>query len=454
MRTTKHLPEMKTSTYPSVRHLVAILSTAVLLLVGASNSQAASATWTNTAGSTFQDSLAWNPNTVPGSADTGTFSTPGTYAVTLTAPVIVNQLDFTAPSLSLETVSLNLNGNSLSILKPGSSNPVGLILGDAAGTDVVYLASSTGAGVGLFVTNSASLRVQIGRNGTGSLIVTNGFVQIGQYGLANNQMVVGGGPGATTRGTLVLSGPTVTWSNNASLLIGNSSLSYNCSIAISNYAQLTVVGASISLGSVGSSTNSILLDSNGLVLIATNTTPTTPSATIGTSGGTNNTVTVRGGAIWNNGNRVFNIGTTGVSNSLIVGTSGVVSNTSVVNIASGNSLALSGGVLSVSVAVTNSAGYIKGFGTISGNTFVTNSGTVSPGFGTSVGTITLSNNLTLVAGSTTTLKLDSSQTGSNDSLNIVGTLAAAGTLNIITNGTAPLAAGRRIQHLHQRRCIR
>jgi len=441
MRTTKHLPEMKTSTYPSVRHLVAILSTAVLLLVGGSNSQAASATWTNTAGSTFQDSLAWNPNTVPGSADTGTFSTPGTYAVTLTAPAVVNQLDFTAPANTLETVSLNLNGNSLSILKPGSSNPVGLILGDAAGTDVVYLASSTGAGVGLFVTNAATLRVQIGRNGTGSLIVTNGFVQLGAYGLGN-QMVVGGGPGTTTRGTLVLSGPTVTWSNNASLLIGNSSLSYNCSMAISNYAQMTVVGASISLGTVGSSTNSILLDSNGLLFVATNTTPTTPSATIGTSGGTNNTVTVQGGAIWNNGNRVFNIGTTGgVSNSLIVGTSGVVSNTSVVNIAAGNSLALSGGVLSVSVAVTNSAGYIKGFGTISGNTFVTNSGTVSPGFGTSVGTITLSNNLTLVAGSTTTLKLDSSQTGSNDSLNIVGTLAAAGTLNIITNGTAPLAAG-------------
>jgi PKD repeat protein len=444
MRTTSRLPEIKPNSSPFLHHLAVMLIIAVGLLAGAVNSQATSALWTNTAGSTFQDTLAWLPNAVPGPADTGTFNLAGAYTVTLTAPTVVNQLDFTAGPNTNMTVTLSLNGNSLSILKSGSSNPVGFLIGDAQGTDTVYLASSTTAGSGLFVTNSATLRVQLGRNGTGTLIVTNGFVQLGGFGLGN-QMVVGGGPGATTRGTLVLSGPNVVWSNNAPLLIGNSSLSYGCSVTISNSAQMTIVGGSISVGAVGCSLNSILLDSGGLLLVATNTSPTTPSATIGTSTGTNNTVTVQGGAIWNHGNRVINIGISGTGNSLIVGASGVVSNASIVNIAAGNSLVLSGGLLRVSVAVTNSAGFITGSGTIVGNTFVTNSGTLSLGAGTSVGTLTFSNNLTLVSGSTTILKLDNSQTGSNDQINIAGTLNEAGTLMVITNGSAPLNIGDQYQ---------
>jgi len=45
---------------------------------------AATITWTNTASGNWNLPSNWNPNRVPGDDDTATFSTPGTYTVSVT----------------------------------------------------------------------------------------------------------------------------------------------------------------------------------------------------------------------------------------------------------------------------------------------------------------------------------------------------------------------------------
>jgi PKD repeat protein/polygalacturonase len=109
-------------------------------------------------------------------------------------------------------------------------------------------------------------------------------------------------------------------------------------------------------------------------------------------------------------------------------------------IASGNSLILSGGVVEAAVGITNYAGTLAGFGTVIGETVFTGTGTLTPGFGNTVGTIVASNDLTLASGTTTTIKLNESQAGSNDEVIVVGNLTEAGTL-VITNVGSALTGG-------------
>jgi PKD repeat protein len=178
--------------------------------------------------------------------------------------------------------------------------------------------------------------------------------------------------------------------------------------------------------------NSLLLDSNGRLF-------TRNTGSIGSSGGSsNNTATIQGGALWECGGQKLFIGnTSGFNNALNVGNNGTVSNVSFAFlINAGNSLVISGGVLSVSGGVTNTSGTVGGYGTIKGNVAFASAGTLSPGFGTSVGALTFSNNLTLASTSTTTLKLDKNQTGSNDLLVVAGTASQAGTLTINNVGAA------------------
>jgi len=127
-----------------------------------------------------------------------------------------------------------------------------------------------------------------------------------------------------------------------------------------------------------------------------------------------------------------------VGNVLRIGTSSLVSNDTFVILTAGNTLDLQGGTLWVSTAVTN-PGVSSGFGTTVGSTVMA-AGTLTPGNGSTVGTLTYSNGLTLLSGSTTIMKLDKNQTGSNDLVNVVGALAEAGTLTI-NNVGAPLVGG-------------
>ena len=93
--------------------------------------------------------------------------------------------------------------------------------------------------------------------------------------------------------------------------------------------------------------------------------------------------------------------------------------------------------MSTCVTVTNAT--LSGFGTLAGNVTLIGTGTVTPGLGSLVGALNLKQNLPLLATSTTILKLDKSQTGSNDQINVTSTLTETGTLTI--NNTGPALAG-------------
>jgi PKD repeat protein len=406
------------------------------LFAGAGNARATPYLWTNTTSDVWEDPNAWSPIGVPGVSDTATFNAAATHSVTLTADVVTAVMDVTVtPINNAQTLTVNLGGNSLSLFQPGSSSPTALFWGDASGgTNTIFFASSTGIGKGLFVTNAASLRATIGRSGWGVVNVTNGFVQVGINGVGSSAVVLGNNPGPASRGILILSGSSVVWSNYALMSVGNNAGAFLNSLVISNSASLYQVGGALTVGAAVGSSNNILLDTGGRMLVSSN-----GSTTVGLTTGVGNKITVQGNAVWDNGGKVFSIGGVGGnSNLLTVGSSGLVTNLGVLNIAAGNFLTLSNGFLQVTSpgAVTNAAATITGFGTIAGNVVFTGTGTLTPGFGTSVGTLTLSNNLTLASGSTVNVKLDKGQAGSNDLINVVGTLAEAGTLTINNVGAA------------------
>ena len=397
------------------------------MILSATTGHAATLIWTN--GDNFwQTTTAWTTNgggtgNSPGPADVAWFTNRTIYTVTLNADVSVKQIIFTNNANSA-TVTLDLGTNSLTLLETSTTAPnLPMELGDvSSSTSIVYIASSTAAGKGLFATNSAGTgRILIGRNGIGTLFVTNGFV---------SAIDTRSGNGSSGRGTMVLSGANTYWTNASVLFIANNAASKLNSLAISNSASLTVA-STFAVGGAGASTNSLLLDTGGRLFTGSGGT-----ITIGNGAGNANTATVQGGAVWDNGIRALTIGSTGTDNLLTIGDTARVVNVSSLILAAGNTLSLTGGLLQVSVAVTNTSGTINGFGSIAGDTLFTGTGTLTPGFGTLVGTLAVSNNLTLVSGSTTTMKLDKSQSGSNDVVNVVGNLTEAGTLTVNNVGAA------------------
>ena len=420
------------------------LALALGLSIGAGNTQATTYLWAKPAGGIWSDSTSWSPNGVPGPSDTASLTASGSlgfganpaYTITLTNNGIANNLVLEAHSSSNQTVTLNVGTNSLSLIKPGVSSPVALYIGHSSSSqNTLYLSSSTSAGAGLFITNAASLRATIGDEGTGVMVVTNGFVQVGDASVTNNQLVLGNNSASSSQGILVLSGSSVLWSNNGAILIGNLSSASGNSVVISNSAVMTCGGV-LSVGGAGSSGNSVLLDSGGQLYVA----GVGASANVGNGSGSGNSATVQNGAIWDLGNSPLTIGTaTGSGNSLTIGSNGTVSNAVTVVIGAGNSVALSGGLLGATLGITNSGGIVAGSGTLVGEVVFTGGGTLSPGSGNTLGTITAANDLAL-ASDTTVIKLDKSQSGSNDLINLTGVLTEAGVLTVTNVGPA-LAGG-------------
>ena len=90
----------------------------------------------------------------------------------------------------------------------------------------------------------------------------------------------------------------------------------------------------------------------------------------------------------------------------------------------------------------NSGGTLGGSGMIAGAVNVYAGGALAPG--NPFGPLTISNNLTLAAGSTTFMQLQSAPLA-NDAVNIAGTFAAGGTLNVANAGGTDFTAGQSFQ---------
>ena len=297
--------------------------------------------------------LEWSP-AFPGSGDNAFFTNGTTYSVTLIDDVLNIQSNFFSnASGTVANVTLNLGTNELNAVYSGTS-PGAFVLADKANsTTIVYLASSTVVGKGLVV----PARIVIGRNGSGVMFVTNGNVSAATTIMAN---------GTGGRGTLVLSGSSVVWSNSGMVLIGNAqtSTANNNSLVISNSATMIALGA-FRVGAVSTNNfNTLLLDTGGQLFTKG------LSALGGNVPTSNNTATVQGGAIWDNGGtQTFSIGLTNVAinNVLSIGTDSAVSNIGMALIYPTNTLNLLGGTFGA-ITTTNN-GVIQGFGTLSGGLF-------------------------------------------------------------------------------------
>src|SRR5580658_7267169 len=114
----------------SARNLAAGALTLVLgLSLGVESAQATAFIWTNSAGGFWSSPSSWSPNGVPGPSDAASFTTRGAYTVTFTNSVTVSNLDVNVHSSSNLVLTLNLNGNSLSLIKPAISSPTALFVG-------------------------------------------------------------------------------------------------------------------------------------------------------------------------------------------------------------------------------------------------------------------------------------------------------------------------------------
>ena len=424
------------SFHKSIRTLAAgALALGLGLFAGAGNSFAQVVHTWNVSNGYWTDPAAWSPAGVPSStvSDTATFTGAAaggpTFVVNFTNNVInFGTLSFSASAANnTATFTFNLGTNSFTGLNLGNgTSGSAFVIGDhAGGTAIVYIASSNVAGAGFYATNVnlTSLRMTVGRNEAGIIAVTNGYVSAEALVMANT---------ATGSGSkVIVSGSNSSWTNSGIATIGNVASANLCSIVVSNSGSMTIMGT-FGVGPNTSGTNTVLVDSNGRLFTRGAVTVGNGASAVGCA------VTVQGGGLWDAGARPIPFGAgSGSGNNLTIGNGATVTNITTLTIsAGGNALILSNGVLFVSTSVANASGTVSGSGTIVGNTVFTGTGTLTPGSGNLVGTLTVAGNLNLVSTSTTTLKLNKSPTVSNDLLNVVGTLAEAGTITVNNVGAA------------------
>ncbi|HTS20040.1 MAG TPA: pectinesterase family protein [Verrucomicrobiae bacterium] len=407
-----------------------ILALGLGLLACGVNSRAGTFTWTGPSGGLFNDPNNWTPAGGPGGlTDSATFAQNGTYDIPLTNNFSGIGTILFGASAGGHSVALTLDfgTNIFAGINANSSSASSFVLGNS-GTTVMYISVGT-----MYCTNSTgNARMIVGRSGPSTVFLTNGTIVAGNVIVGNSS-----GSGGSQ---FVIGGPNSYCTNQIVVLANTANVNGN-SLVISNSGSMTML-KNLNLGTVSPSAfNFVLADTGGRLFSETQ------PALIGTgTGSSSNTVTVQGGGLWDNGLQAITIGNAGgIGNSVIAGYNGTISNVASVAIFAGNSLSVSGGLFSASMGVTNNSGKVSGFGTIVGSVTFTSGGTLSLGAGASVGTLVFSNDLTLASGSTTILKLDSNQIGSNDQINVAGTLTEAGTLTVITNGVAPLNIGDRYQ---------
>src|SRR5271154_356196 len=88
----------------------------LFLAIGGTVADAATITWTNTAGGNWSVAANWSPNQVPGSSDDAVITASGTYNVTLDTSPTVNSLALGGSSgqqtLTTGNNNLTLNNSS------------------------------------------------------------------------------------------------------------------------------------------------------------------------------------------------------------------------------------------------------------------------------------------------------------------------------------------------------
>jgi|GEM_PF-477343 len=302
------------------------------------------------------------------------------------------------------TVNNTIGPNALASIAGNMTVLGGALNASSASGDTRAITNAmTMTGSGALTNYGLGYVVYTGNNAafTGPVIVTNTVLQIAA------QANLGGNPASFNAGQLTLDNgtlqPTASFAlknPNSGVTLGSNGGTFNLgagiTLTISN--QIAGAGALVKTGP------------GSLALAATN--PLT--GTLAISNGT-------------------------LSLSAPAGATSLLPNVPMLTIASGATLDVS--------AVTsgfrlNSGQTLRGStgSTVNGNLTVGSGATIAPGGNNTPQVLTASSNVTFLAGSTNAMQVNK-QTGTNDLLLVGGTLTFGGTLQLITNGAAALAAG-------------
>lgn len=285
---------------------------------------------------------------------------------------------------------------------------------DANGNDAIGTVTVDGAGS----TWTHSGNLTVGRDGTGTLSVTNGGSVSNDYGTIGNS--------STGTGSVTVDGAGSTWSNSESLYVGydgNGTLDILNGATVSNTA-----GGYIGTYATGSGTATV--DGNG------STWNNSGDLTIGYSGG--GTLTVSAGGVVSNVNGTVGVMTDSFGVVTVTGAGSTWSNSGTLTVGTAGSGTLnisSGGEVLAASANIGSTGLLSGDSLMtlnSGTGILTNYGTIAPG--NSIGTLTVDGDVVFENGSTFEVEIDNA--GNSDLLDVSGdvTINSGSTIAINSNG--------------------
>ena len=434
----------KTASRFSLMCSIATVALVVGLLAGVTTVQAAPTYyWTTTAANgNWSNGGNWgttngNVGDYPGNmADGATYNASAYFTNAATYNVVVDvftsnltNLFFSNFAGTTATITLDLDNNGLAFAAPlATGNSV--VVGDSANsTTTVYIAGTPGNQAdGLAVGLG---QIVVGRNGNGTLILTNGEVSTG------NATVLGNGSGG--QGTVIVTGPNSYWSEKQ-VTLGGSSNSFGNTFIVSNNASMSFsstprIGSSSGEG--GSSNNVYIIDhsyvnaQSGPPVLGNRAGTLTLSAWGGTvansytdgyangSVSINNRLIIKNGGVWDNGSgssaHSFCIGdanpaVSGIpasaggggpasNNVLTIMANSYFTNASNCGLTSGNTLDLQGGTFGATL--TNN-GIVQGWGTMLRNFFNSN-GVFA--VSNAVGALDFHQNVTLGTNSAITVQL-------------------------------------------------
>jgi T5SS/PEP-CTERM-associated repeat protein len=368
-------------------------------------------------GVSFEDTLNWLPNQLPGLLDEAKFDNAGSQTVNFaTSPI-----NATA-SIENDTVLFNLGAQTYTV--------DALIVGDRL-TDVGVLTVNGGH---LVTTNTAA---KIGRNSpaSGSLFLTGGAtmtnqadLRVGSRGVGYFQLDAGCtatsltgfvGKDSTASGEALIRG---TWTVQNSLIIGNDG---SGTMTIDSGGDV-FVGTSTNVGDNDFSDGSLTIDGAGSTLT------TTAATTIGNLG--TGSLTVSNGAQLTTAQ--FKIADDAAASVLVDGGTIVDSiGTGVGNRAAGTLTLANGGMVQSPLVTVVTLGTMNGSGTIDSS--VISDGQINPGNGT--GTMTVTGNFTQQLFGSLNIEIGGPNAGADyDQLAVNGLSTLGGALNVsLINGYNP-----------------
>jgi hypothetical protein len=357
-----------------------LLVAGLVLVAGAVKSQATVFYWVG-GSDTWSSPTVWTTNGatgpvgIPQPLDDEVFTNAATYTINLDSGGDANNAtfgsnDYANAAFTSATITFNCNTFQL-------STTTGFIIGDGANsTTTVWIASNTLPGIAI-----SSGTTTIGRNGIGTLIITNGG-----FSLPAATAVMGNGNGGV--GKLVVSGPTSSFVCNGIGVGAATNAPGGSSIIVSNSA-LFQDGSSFRMGSGsngGSVSNMFIFDSNGHGNFLSG------HAVIGKRGGTNgafeNGMIVKNGASAAFNNHSLAIGWSdddagpGTNNFLTIMSGCAMTNISVLNLRHGNFLNLYGGTVGGDFSTSPGNGNIQvdgifqGYGAVKGSMSIITNGTL------------------------------------------------------------------------------